>query len=248
MEGTEHEKTFFFRHKILVINLLLMAIIVGVDPEMHLRLPDNPAVDYYIGVFILFALFLEFAGIYYKSLVIFSFHSALYQKVPGILGWSFVPRVLISGVVASLAVDTMGGFAYSEFFLIPIVVYASFKEFWVRSVLFNTERERGPRPNALRTALADILLFFYIVTAYFAIWKVYFLESPRVMFLVMSPINWGFAALAFFIVLFAFEMPLLWEDHLKPKTKLQKRMAYLSLLLPVIGLLARFYLQSFMRS
>jgi hypothetical protein len=245
MEGTDHEKTFMYRYKIIVVNLLLMATIVGLDPVLLQRIPESEAMNYYLGVIVFFALFLEFAGIHYKSLVIFASSLSLYRKAPFLFTVSFIPRVVFSGVVATLAVETMGGLKFTEFFLIPIVLYAAGKEFWVRKTLFSTERERGPRPNHVRTALADIFLFLFIVIAYSTAWKIYLLDSPHIMFMVMSPINWAFSALVFGLILYSFEMPLFWEDYLKPKTKLQKRLSYLSLLLPVFGLLARFYLQAF---
>lgn len=247
MEGTEHEKTFFYRHKIIVMNLLVMMVIIGVDPELLLLLPQSTAADYYSGVFILFTLFLEVVSVWYTSRMLFSFPNSLFQKVPARISASFLPRVLVSGAIATLAIDVMKGFHLSEFFLIPIVLYAVSKEFWVRSVLLFTEREKTVRPNGFQVFMGDFSLFIFMITAYFAIWKVYLLESPRLMFMVMSPINWGFASLAMLGMLYSMQMPLFWEDHIKPKSDAQKRLAYLSLLLPVVALIGRFFLQSYLR-
>jgi hypothetical protein len=243
MEGFSNNKTFFHRYKILTINFVLALIVAGVDPNWLGRLPDTEAANYYLGVGVLVALFAEVVAIWYKSRLIFSFPDALYRKVPWYFHASFVLRVGFSGLIAALALSDMGALELSEFFLILIVVYAALKEFWVRSVLLVTEREKALRPNTIRLAIGEIALPLFILVGYFAIWQAYLLETPRIMYMVMSPINWPFAAGVFMLMLFAFEMPYFWEDYLRPKTKVQHRLAYFSLLLPAAGLLLRFYMQ-----
>lgn len=246
MEGFSNNKTFFYRYKILVVNFILAVTIAGVDPMLLHQLPDSEAFHYYLGVGIIAVLFLEIAAIWYKSRLLFSFPDALFQKVPWYIQASFVLRVGFSGLVAALALANMGALEVSEFFLIPIVLYAAVKEFWVRSVLLITEREKAVRPNALRLTISEIALPGFILVSYFAIWHTYLLETPRIMYLVMSPINWPVAAIVFMLMLFAFEMPYFWEDHLRPKSKAQHALAYASLLLPAAGLLVRFSLQSYL--
>jgi|GEM_PF-3121679 hypothetical protein len=248
MEGSEHDKTFLFRHKIVVVNLFLMVFILGFDPDILSLLPQTVAADYYVGVAIIASMFLELAGIWFTARMVFSHGQALYQKVPIWILLTFFPRVAVSGAIATLAIDAMRGFHFTEFFLVPIVLYAAVKEFWARMVLLNTEREKTIRPTRLQSILGDFSLVAFILVSYLAIWKVYLLETPRLMYQVMSPVNWGFDALAMAVVIYALEMPLFWEDHLKPKTQSQRLASYWSLLLPVVGLVGRLFLQSYLRS
>lgn len=246
MEGFPNNKTFFYRYKILAVNFILAAFIAGVDPMLLQQLPDSPEFHYYFGVGIIVALFAEVYAIWYKSRLLFSFPDALYQKVPFHIQASFVLRVGFSGLICALALTNMGALALSEFFLILIVLYAAVKEFWVRSVLLVTEREKAVRPHSVHLALSEVALVFFILVGYFTIWHTYLLETPRIMYMVMSPINWPVAALVFGLMLYAFEMPYFWEDHLRPKSRAQHALAYASLLLPVTALLVRFYLQSYL--
>jgi hypothetical protein len=246
MEGSSHNKTFLYRYKILAVNFVLAIVIAGVDPMLLKHLPDTIDFQYYLGVGILVALFAEVVAVWYKSRLIFSFTNSLFHKVPWFIHASFVLRVGFSGIIAALALANMGALEFSEFFLIPIVLYAAVKEFWVRSVLLATEREKTVRPNAFRQVVGEIALPLFILVSYFVIWHTYLLETPRIMYLVLSPINWPFAALAFMLMLYAFEMPYFWEDHLRPKTKAQHALSFVSLLLPAIGLLVRFSLQSYL--
>jgi hypothetical protein len=246
MEGFPNNKTFFYRYKILAVNFVLAVVIAAVDPMLLQRLPDSSEFQYYLGVGIIVALFAEVYAVWYKSRLLYSFPDALYRKVPFYFHASFVPRVGFSGLIAAFALTNMGALALSEFFLILIVLYAAVKEFWVRSVLLVSDREKSIRPNAFHLAMGEIALPLFILVSYFTIWHTYLLENPRIMYMVMSPINWAVAAPVFALMLFAFEMPYFWEDHLRPKTKAQHALAYVSLLLPVIALLVRFYLQSYL--
>ncbi|MEL7400043.1 MAG: hypothetical protein AAGN35_16935 [Bacteroidota bacterium] len=239
---------FLYQYKIIIFNLLLTAFLVGFNPEWTQLLPDTRQVNYYLGVFFLFGLFLEFAGIYYKSRFIFSFYDSLQRKLPYYIGWTFLPRVLVSGALATLALSAMSALEITDFFLIPITLYAVLKEFWVRNILLRTDRESHyPRPPAWKTTLGEIFLFLFIAIGYVSIWKVYLLENPRIKYLVLSPINWAFVALGFIAVLLCLEMPHYWEQHLRTKPRTIKTLSILSVILPTLGLLVQFYLMGFVR-
>lgn len=239
---------FLYLNKIIIFNLLLTVFLVGVDPEWTQLLEDTPQLDYYLGVVFLFGLFLEFAGIYYKSRFLFSFYDTLQRKTPWFIGWTFVPRVLVSGALATLALDSMGALEISDFFLIPIALYAVMKEFWVRNKLLNTDREsQGKRPPAWKTILGEIFIFLFIAIGYLSIWRVYLLEHPRIKYMVLSPINWVFVGLGFLGVILCLEMPHYWEQHLRTKPRSVKILSLLSVILPTIGLLVQLYLMGFVR-
>lgn len=234
--------TFSYSYKVLVFNLLLAVIVLGFDPHWLSFLPDRPDFNYYLGIFILVGIFFEFAGIWYKSRVNFSREEALHRLTPMYIGLTFVPRVLITGAIATLALDSMGALEVSDFFLLPLVLFATFKEFFVRTVYLNSERDVLPVPRGFRRMLGDLLLFVSVVVAYIAIWKVYLLEHQHIMFAILSPINWGFVALAFLGLLFCLEMPLFFEEFLRNKPRGKRLLSMLTLLFPVIALIGRFFL------
>jgi hypothetical protein len=232
--------TFSYRYRVFVFNLLLAGVVLGIDPHWFEILPAIPDLNFYIGVVILLALFLEFAGIWFKSRLIFSFESSVHRKVPWYIGGTFVPRVLISGAIATLALDVMGALTVSDYFLLPITLYATIKEFGVRTILLDTVREKLPRPSGIRVWIGDVLLFIFIALAYCAIWKVYLLQNPSMMYVIISPINWGFTAGAFFLVIFFLEMPFFWEEYLHGKSRTGRWFSILTVLLPTMGLIGRF--------
>lgn len=234
--------TFSYRYKILVFNLLLAVIVLGFDPDWLRFIPDRPDINYYLGIFILLGVFLEFAGIWFKSRVNFSKEAALHRVTPMHIGLTFVPRVLVTGAIATLALDSMGALEMTDFFLLPLVLFATFKEFFVRSIYLDSEREKLVEPTGMRKWIGDVLLFGGIVISYVAIWKVYLLEHEHIMFAILSPINWGFAAPAFLLILFCLEMPLFYEEFLLNKPKSKRFLSFLTLLLPVLALLGRFFL------
>jgi hypothetical protein len=232
--------TFSYRYRILVFNLLLAGVVGGLDPQWLEMLPDTDQFNYYIGCGIVVALFFEFAGIWFKSRLLFSFEGSLHRDVPWYVGWTFVPRILISGAFATLALDIMGALSMTDFFLIPIILYATIKEFGVRTILLDTVREKLPRPGGVRLWIGDVLLFVFIAVAYIAIWKVYLLENQHMMYVLISPINWGFTAGAFFAVLFFLEMPFFWEEFLHGKSGAGRWFSIVTILLPTLALIGRF--------
>ncbi len=232
--------TFSYRYRILVFNLLLAGVVGGFDPQWLEWIPESDQLNYYIGVGIIVALFFEFAGIWFKSRLLFSFEGSLHRNVPFYVGWTFVPRVLVSGAIATLALDVMGALSVSDFFLLPIILYATIKEFNVRTVLLDTVREKLPRPGGMRLWIGDVLLFIFIAVAYIAIWKVYLLENQHMRYLMISPINWGFTAGGFFLMLFFLEMPFFWEEYLHGKSAGGRWFSVLTVLLPTMALIGRF--------
>lgn len=238
--------SFSYRYRVFVFNLLFAGVVIGLDPNWFDLIPDIPDLGFYLGVVIMVALFFEFAGIYFKSRLIFSFEDCLHRKVPLFIGMSFLPRVLISGAFATLALDVMGALTVSDYFLLPIILYAAIKEFGVRAVLLDTVRERLPRPSGIRLWIGDVLLFIFFVITYAAIWKVYFLENPHVMYVAISPINWGFTAGGFFVMVIFMEIPFYWEEYLHGKSVGGRWFSIASVLLPTVALIGRFlimYLQ-----
>lgn len=232
--------TFSYRYRVLVFNLLLAVVVGGLDPEWLKRMPDNPNFDYYLGVGIIFALFLEYAGIWFKSRLLFSFESSLHRNVPSYVGWTFLPRILVSGAIATLALNIMGALKVSDFFLLPLILYATVKEFGVRTMLLDTVREKLPRPGGMRLWIGDVFLFVFIAVAYVAIWKVYLLENSHMMYIMIDPINWAFTGLGFAGMLFFLEMPFFWEEYLHGKSGSGRWFSILTILIPTLALIGRF--------
>jgi hypothetical protein len=231
--------TLSYRYRPLVFNLLLAGVVIGLDP-MWLRLvPEREDLNYYLGVGIVVALFLEYAGIYFKSRLLFSFESSLHRHRPWYFSLSFVPRVVVSGAIATLALDIMGALSVSDFFLLPIILYATLKELGVRAVLMDTVRERLPRPGGIRLWVGDVLLFIFMAVSYAAIWKVYLLENEPMMYAVISPINWAFTALIWFAFVALLEMPFFWEEYLHGKSVSGRLFSFLTVLFPVVALIGR---------
>lgn len=239
---------FLYQYKIITFNVLLAIFLVTFNPAWTQLLPDTQEMNYYLGVVFLCGLFFEFASVWFRSRFIFSFYDSLHQKVPWYIGSTFLPRVLTSGALAMLALQSMGALEVSDFFLIPIIIYAAVKEFWVRNVLLDTDREsQNARPPVIKNWLAEILLFLFLCLGYISIWKVYLIPHPRIYYMVLSPINWAFVALGFLLAIYCLEMPHFWEHHLRTKPKRIKVLSVLSLLLPTLALVLQMYMIGFVR-
>ncbi len=234
--------SFSYRYRILVFNILLAGVVFGIDPKWFELLPDRVNFNFYLGLGLMVALFFEFAGIWFKSRLLFSFEASIHRKVPLMFGLTFLPRLLISGAFATLAFDVMGALVISDYFLLPIILYATIKEFGVRSILLDTVREKLARPTGMRVWIGDVLLFVFIAVMYAAIWKVYLLENQSMMYVLISPINWGFTAGAFFLMVLCLEMPLFWEEYLHNKSRGGRIFSILTVLFPTLGLIGRFLL------
>lgn len=226
---------FLFTHKLFILNVFLAGFIAFLDPRMLSVLPESPEASYYMGVGLLTILFLEFASIHYLGRFIYSFSRNLQRKMPWYIGMSFVPRVLVSGGLAMLVLDAMGVLSMSDFFLILIILYATAKEFWVRSYLLNANRPKTKRPSKFMNWAAAIAFLIFLCAAYFALWEIYLLEHPRIMFLYLAPINWGWDILIFAVIVTALEVPFFYEEWTRDKTRAQKVVALSSLLLPVLA-------------
>lgn len=231
--------SFSYRYRVFVFNFLLAGVVLGLDPHWLTKIPDHENLNFYLGLGLMVAMFFEFAGIWYKSRLMFSFEGSLHRKVPFYIGWSFLPRVLISGAIATLALNIMGALTISDYFLLPIILYATVKEFAVRTMLLDTVREKLPRPSNVRLWIGDVLLFVFLAVTYVAIWKVYLLENQSMMYVIISPINWGFTAAAFFAMLFFLEMPFFWEEFLHDKSAGGRFFSIMTVLLPTMALIGR---------
>lgn len=237
---------FLYTHKLIVLNALLAAFIAAFDPGYLKGLPDNPEFNYYLGVGLVVLLFFEFAGIYYKSRFIYSFEHTTHRKIPLYFGLSFFPRLLVAGGLAILVLRAMGALEVSDFFLIPIILYATLKEFWVRAELLETKRERNPRPSKFKVWVGEVMLFLFFAGAYTAVWEIFLLENPRVLYLLLDPINWAFDLIGFALILFSMEIPFYYEEAVREKPATQKLMAQLSLILPVLAFLFVLYRLNFL--
>lgn len=239
---------FLYNHKLIILNLFLAGFIVLVDPTKLGFIPDTAEFNYYTGVSILTLLFFEFAAIHYKSRWIYSFSQNLNQKTPILFYFSFIPRILISAGLAAMVLSAMGALEISDFFLIPIILYATTKEFWVRSFLLNSEREKAKRPSKAIIWIAEIGFFLFLAGSYFALWDVYLLEHERTMYLLLTPINWVFDILALAIALVALELPHLYDEYKRAKPRTQKVLAVLSILLPLLAFVFTLYRFNFLSS
>lgn len=237
---------FLYEHKLIFLNLFFAGFIVLLDPLKIDFIPDTPEFDYYTGVSIMALLFMEFAGIHYKARWIYSFPGNLNHKTPIYFLLSFIPRILLSAGLAALALSAMGALELSDFFLLPIILYATAKEFWVRSHLFNSERERAKRPSTAIVWITEIGFFIFLCGIYFAFWDVYLMEHERMMYLLMTPINWGFDIAVFLLAVVSLQIPHLYEEWTRSKPRSRKVLAVLSVLLPVLAFTFTLYRFNFL--
>jgi len=232
---------FLYTHKLFILNIFLAGFIALLDPRMLHVLPDSAEASYYMGVSLMAILFLEFASIHYLGRFIYSFNRNLQRKLPWYIGMSFIPRVLVSVGLGMLVLDAMGVLTISDFFLVLIIFYATAKEFWVRSFLLNANRSKTKRPSKFMNWTTAIAFFLFLCAAYFSLWEIYLLEHQRVMFLYLAPINWALDILIFAVVVVALEIPFLYEEWTRNKTRAQKVLALSSLLLPVLAFVFNLY-------
>lgn len=239
---------FLYNHKLIILNLFLAAFIVLLDPTKLDFVPDTKEFNYYLGVSILGLLFFEFAAIHYKARWIYSFAQNLNRKTPILFYFSFIPRILISAGLATMVLSAMGALEISDFFLIPIILYATLKEFWVRAFLLTSEREKAKRPSKAIIWISEIGFFLFLAGAYFTFWEVYLLEHERTMYLLLTPINWAFDTLALALALTALELPHLYDEWTRSKPRSQKTLAVLSLLLPILAFVFTLYRFNYLSS
>ena len=237
---------FLYTHKLIVLNVFLAGFVAALDPRWLKDFPDTPEINYYIGVCIMALLFFEFASIHYLARFIYSFPRNLQRKFPWYIGISFVPRVLVSSGLALLVLSAMGVLTNSDFFLLLIVFYAATKEFWVRSFLFNTDREKTKRPTWAMMWIAGFMFFLFIAGSYFSMWLVYLWEHQRVMYLLLDPVNWAWDVLIILLITISLEVPYLYEEWIRDKKRSHKILAVCSVLLPVLAFLFTLYRMKFM--
>jgi hypothetical protein len=232
---------FFYTHKLAVLNTLLMLFVLAYDPRWLKPYANHKALSFYLGVLVLVGLFLEFAGIWYKTRFIYSHTGAKERKVPSWLQVLFFPRFIISGGVAAFALSGLGWLDKSDFLLLLLAGYAAVKEFWVRATLMNPENASGDRRGPVMTVLAEGMLVASMIISYIALWQLFLWDNEKLMYLIQNPINFGFVALLFGVVLLSLETPYLVEVAMRTQFTRRRWGGLFTLLLPVAALLAQLY-------
>lgn len=238
--------TFFYVQKVFFFNLLFALFVVGTDMFFLKWLPDTPEFSYYFGVLILVGVFFDFAGIYYKTQLLYSFSFNHDRKIPFYFGLTFLPRLVFNGLIILLAISAMGWLKSSDFWLLPATILASVKEFWVRSTLLNPQDARGERIGAGKIWLGEILLFLSMCISYLGLWFVYLKDADKMLLKAMYPKNYPFVAIIFALFLLAWQLPNLLEEYFRNKHRGQKIFALISLILPVLAILFVFFKRGFL--
>ncbi len=237
---------FLYNHKMILLNVILAVFIALLDPRELLKIPATEQMEQNIGLILLTLLFFEFAAIHYKGRWIYSFPRNLDRKTPITLYLSFIPRVLLGCIFMLWVLSAMGAVERSDFFLIPIIVYGAAKEFWVRGFFLNSSRSVTKRPSKLMMWVTEIGFFLFLAGTYTALWEVYFFNHERVMYQLVSPINWVFLFPLFATLMTALQMPFLYDEYRRLKPRRQKMIAYFSILLPVLAFVFAVYRFNFL--
>lgn len=237
---------FLYLHKVEAFNLLFFAFIMLWPPRYLNRIPTESDFHFYAGLSIVVALFLEFAGIWYKSRFIFSSKVMREKPIPFLFRLAVWPRLLLNVFTLLLAFRAMGILSRSDFYVLPIVAIACLKEFWVRAQLLNPEDSEGERDSPFKVWMAEGMLFIFACVAYVALWEYYLLESPKVLLKAQYLTNFPLVAAVFLLCLLSIQMPHLLEEYLREKPRAQKIIAGASFLLPVVGLLFQLFYMGFL--
>lgn len=225
---------YLFLHKVFVFNVLFSLVILAYPPRVFDFIIDKTVFHFYLGVGILSVLFLEYLGIYFKTLFIYSTISARESKVPLWLQFSVFPRVLAAAGIMVMAASAMDLTKATDFVLLPIVIYAILKEFWVRSTLLNPDANSGKRISKGRVWAGEIFLFLFLVTIYIATWELMLLESLPFLKTIAYPANYPLFALVFLVVVFTLQLPYLMEEYIREKEHKLKIISLLSFLVPAL--------------
>lgn len=223
------------------MNLLFTLFILGVDYYLLDLLPRTKEFSYLFGVGMLLAVFLDFAGVYYKTRLLYSFRFNQDRKIPFYFGFSFFPRLVLNGAVILLAFSAMGWLEKSEFLLLPAVVLAAMKEFWVRATLLNPQDSRPERTGSFKIWLGEIFLFLSMCMAYLGLWYEYLQDANKLIMTAKYPRNYGFIFLLMLLFIYAFQMPHLLEEYFRHKKRPQKVIAVISMLLPALAVVFIFF-------
>lgn len=237
---------FLYQQKMILLNLFLAGLIAALDPRDLRLLPRTAEYSQNAGLIFLTLLFFEFAAIHYKARWIYSFRRNLERKTPFLIYLSFVPRVLISCGFMLWTLAAMGALEKTDFFLILIIVYGAAKEFWVRGNLLNSSREASKRPSKFMMWTTEIAFFLFLGGAYVAMWYIYLFDHERIMFQLLSPINWIFLIPTFAFVMVALQIPMIFDELRRMKPRSQKIVAYGSILLPILAFVFAIYRFNFL--
>lgn len=232
---------FLYTHKLAALNVLLMLFFLAYDPRWLKPLNNNVPFMFYAGVLVLVALFLEFAGIYFKTRFIYSHTGAKEKKVPLLLQILFFPRLLIAGAAMAMAFSGLGWLQKSDFILLILAAYGTAKEFWVRSTLVSPENAPSDRRGEGTTLMSEVMLFVYMAVLYMAFWQMFLWENEKILYLIKSPVNFGFTAAIFGLILFSVQLPYLVEIAMRTQYTRRRWGALFTMILPVTALLAQLY-------
>ena len=194
-----------------------------------------PNFQYVLGLTLLAGLFLEYAATATKINFIYSSKSVTKKRIPIILQLTFFPRLLIAGALLAIVFQGIDLLSRTDFMLLPIVLYAATKEFWVRRTLMNIEHKPSRKVSGNRVVFSEVLFFLFISIAYISLWEIFLLESPKVMKRAIQPENYPFFFAAMLLLLYSLSLPGLMEEHFRSKKRGQKVAAWLSFILPALG-------------
>lgn len=244
--GMKKIGTFFYLQKVFFYNLLFALFVLATEYFLLDLLPSNEDFRYYFGVLVLVGLFLDFAGIYYKTQLLYSFAFNHDRKIPFYFGLTLAPRLIFNGGIFLLAISAMGWLKDNDFWLLPATVLASMKEFWVRSTLLNPRESRAERSSVRKIWMGEIFLYLSMCISYLGLWFVFLKDADRLLLKAMYPQNYPFVALIFLLFLLSWQMPNLLEEYFRNKHRDQKIFALLSLLLPILALLFVFFKRGYL--
>lgn len=231
---------FFYNHKLIIFNVVLFLMVLVLDPELFgITFPHRSRFQFALGVLVIVALFLEYMAIITKTRFIYAHKNYSKKTIPFLLKLLFFPRLVIFGSLLGLSFRGLGMLDEADWLLVLIVLYATIKELWVRSTMFNVEYEVQKTPSRARVWWGEVLFFLFKVIAYFSLWQLFLLETPKMLKRAIQPQNYGFVAPIFILFTVSVMLPYLVEESFRDKPKSQKVWAYLSLLLPTVAFLAQ---------
>ncbi len=224
---------FLFLHKLAVANFLLAIVFLFFRPDFFSFIRPDKEFHFYLGAALVLGMFLEIGGIISKTKFIYGRHENRERKIPLILSLSFVPRMLLASGVVILAFIGMGFFELSDFILLPIVIYAVVKEFWVRGTLLNSETVVAKRISGNSAITGEVFLFLFVVIAYACLWELVLLDNLIFQKIISDPAYFPLIGAVFLVLLLTVQMPNLLEEFFRKKKPEHVMISMLSFLLPV---------------
>lgn len=206
---------------------------IAIRPDIFANVERKSDFHFYLGTALVFAMFLEIGGIITKTKFIYSRHENRERKIPIYLTFSFVPRLLVASGIVILSFIGMGFFNVSDFILLPIVIYAVLKEFWVRGTLLNSDVDEPNRISRTSVLAGEVFLYLFVVIVYTAMWELVLLDSIPMQKIMAMPVFFPLFGLIFLALLLTVQMPYLLEEAFRKKKTKHVVIHLLSFLLPV---------------